>query len=66
MINNHKPHHIYLHKRIPEIIIEPQKQQTKKKRITQNPKDNDVNDNIIHTIILISDIITKNKPKNKK
>ena len=34
-------------KRIPDIIIEPQKQQTKKKRITQNPlKNNDVNDNI--------------------
>jgi hypothetical protein len=40
-------------KRIPDIIIEPKKQ-------TQNPKDNDVNDNIIPILI------TKNKHKNKK
>lgn len=56
MINNHKPHHIYLHKRIPDIIIEP-----KNNKQTQNPKDNDVNDNIIP----ISNIITKNKHKIK-
>lgn len=40
-------------KRIPDIIIEPKKQ-------THNPKDNDVNDNIIPILI------TKNKHKNKK
>ena len=54
MINKqNKNHHRnrYLHKRIPDIIIEPQKQQTK------NPKDNDVNDNIIPILI------TKNKHK---
>lgn len=39
-------------KRIPDIIIEPKKQ-------TQNPKDNDVNDNIIPIPI------TKNKHKIK-
>lgn len=40
-------------KRIPDIILDPKKQ-------TQNPKDNDVNDNIIPILI------TKNKHKNKK
>ena len=29
-------------KRIPDIIIEPKNKQTKKERITQNPKDNDI------------------------
>lgn len=41
-------------KRIPDIIIEPKKQ-------TQNPKDNDVNDNIIPILIP-----KNNKHKNKK
>lgn len=34
------------HKRIPDIIIDPKKQ-TKKKRITQNPKDNDIHKSMI-------------------
>lgn len=41
-------------KRIPDIIIEP-----KNNKQTQNPKDNDVNDNIIPILI------TKNKHKIK-
>lgn len=35
MINNHKPHHIYLHKRIPDIIIEPKKTNKKEKDNTE-------------------------------
>lgn len=44
-------------KRIPDIIIEPQKQQTKKKRITQNPL------KITMSMIIYKSIITKNKHK---